>query len=408
VLILLLGQCSVRYCQVNAYELKDRLICFYNNGAGERGNQIATYDYADWAEKLFGIRTIFIFPKFITTANPASHNRRKALPKFQSRFGNVSFCGEDYTTDLPAKMATAEYSICSDLTEMAKRLGCEFLYILKAGQKSSDPKYPQAFTTEIPTGVHAVFLFEPHGTTYAAISPMVVGNVQNKAKYVVPFMVVPPDRMLVANATSMRSDLNIPESALVICRHGGATTFDIPYVQHAVIDAVQRHNASQLHFVFLSTNPFCRDASTHGDAKGAGGHPLPACPPNFKQQAHFLPIVVDLAGKERYFKTCDVMLHGRMEGETFGLAVAEFSVRNKLVVTQANGVSANYGDAHLEILKDKALYYKGKDSLMEVIDSLVKNGVPANKDFNAYKDYEPDKIMLKFKEVFLDPVFNKQ
>ncbi len=33
---------------------------------------------------------------------------------------------------------------------------------------------------------------------------------------------------------SLRRDLNIPESALVVCRHGGASTFDNKAAHHAV------------------------------------------------------------------------------------------------------------------------------------------------------------------------------
>ena len=38
--------------------------------------------------------------------------------------------------------------------------------------------------------------------------------------------------------------------------------------------------------------------------------------------------------KEAFYRTCDAMLHARRDGETFGLAVAEFSVRNKPVITK--------------------------------------------------------------------------
>ena len=57
----------------------------------------------------------------------------------------------------------------------------------------------------------------------------------------------------------------------------------------------------------------------------------------------------------RFFATCDAMLHAREEGETFGMAVAEFSLRNKPVITY-NG-SGQYDNAHVRMLGSKALLY---------------------------------------------------
>ena len=45
------------------------------------------------------------------------------------------------------------------------------------------------------------------------------------------------------------------------------------------------------------------------------------------------------------------MLHARKDGETFGLAVAEFSVANKPIITYANSKDKE----HLRILNNKLL-----------------------------------------------------
>ena len=46
------------------------------------------------------------------------------------------------------------------------------------------------------------------------------------------------------------------------------------------------------------------------------------------------------------------MIHARQMGETFGAAVSEFSIKNKPVIT-----CRGYDNAHLDILKDKAIIY---------------------------------------------------
>ena len=39
------------------------------------------------------------------------------------------------------------------------------------------------------------------------------------------------------------------------------------------------------------------------------------------------------AEKSRFLYACDAMIHARADGETFGMAVAEFSVHNRPVLT---------------------------------------------------------------------------
>lgn len=78
-----------------------------------------------------------------------------------------------------------------------------------------------------------------------------------------------------------------------------------------------RRDKNKLMFLFLGTEKFNKKVNRPEE------HP----------QIIYLPTNSDLRYKEDYIKTCDVMLHARTVGETFGLAVAEFSVRNKPVIT---------------------------------------------------------------------------
>eukprot|EP01035_Chromulina_nebulosa_P013100 gene13100-17429_t len=68
-------------------------------------------------------------------------------------------------------------------------------------------------------------------------------------------MVVPPSPDVVASVASLRSALRIPPKALVVCRHGGSDSFDIPFAHDAVLTLLLRHNHSSLHFLFLNTRP---------------------------------------------------------------------------------------------------------------------------------------------------------
>ena len=93
------------------------------------------------------------------------------------------------------------------------------------------------------------------------------------------------------------------------------------------------------------------------------------------------------------------MIHAREMGETFGAAVSEFSIKNKPVIT-----CKGYDNAHLDILKDKCFIYNSENSLYKIFNNFKNNLEEIkNKDWNAYKDYTPEKIMDKFKELFIKP-----
>ena len=98
------------------------------------------------------------------------------------------------------------------------------------------------------------------------------------------------------------------------------------------------------------------------------------------------------------------MLHARSDGETIGLAVAEFALRNKPVIT-FNGQLPGYARAHLEILGDSGLYYHDLASLFSVVDRLALHGV-SERDWNVYSQYARKVIMPKFERMFIKPALD--
>lgn len=406
---------TVQNLAIDTSLTKDKHICFYSNTAGERGAEIAMYDYAEYAERMLQMKSTVVFPKILESSNPMSDQLaadfshigvgglgcRMSLQKFASRF-NVSFCGEPYSpTLLNSVVNTYEidqqpYSICKKLSWEAKHnIGCDLLYIIKSGRRQDSPQFPGAFG-ELPTLVHAVFNWEPHGTVYAGISPAIKSYRPRDNGNIVPHMVVPPDPIQVAQAISYHQQFDIPHKALVVCRHGGNNTFNIPFVKQGILDLLDRYNESRLHFVFLGTEKFQHDFTKLALNTTKAAFYLGAG----KRQIHFLPATTDAQLKENYFATCDVMLHARHDGETFGLAVAEFSVRNKPVITQQAG--RRYSDFHLRVLGDKAILYGHRADFVEKVSSLVRHGVPKDVQYNCYQKFQPAQVMSIFKRVFLD------
>lgn len=49
--------------------LLNKNMCFYSNSACERGTEIAMFYYAHYVEKMFGMKSYIIFPRYLESAN---------------------------------------------------------------------------------------------------------------------------------------------------------------------------------------------------------------------------------------------------------------------------------------------------------------------------------------------------
>ena len=88
------------------------------------------------------------------------------------------------------------------------------------------------------------------------------------------------------------------------------------------------------------------------------------------------------------------MLHARNRGESFGLAISEFSLLNKPIITWTGGEDK----AHIQMLGDKGYYYNNATSLREQLNNFKVD----NRDYNMYSEYNPQIVMQQFKKVFID------
>lgn len=96
------------------------------------------------------------------------------------------------------------------------------------------------------------------------------------------------------------------------------------------------------------------------------------------------------------------MIHARYDGETFGLAVGEFAIRNKPIITWKPEIIPNHYDyAHISILKEKGIYYQNDKDLEHIFLNISKADIE-NFKCNAYCDFTPEKVMEKFKDVFIN------
>ena len=306
-------------------------IAFYSNQLCLRGTEIALYSYADYNEKLLGNESIIV-------SQPSRD--LTALPKFKNRF-NVHL---------------TEFWGIHDLVKKEK---VEWVYIIKAGNNDGYS------TTNVPCFIHTVFgNNEPHGDRYVYVSDWLAKSQGYDPKtHSLPHIV----EKLPSTGKNMREALNIPKSAIVFGCYGGSTEFNMHDAYEAIKTTVKNRN--DVYFIFMNINKFCDE----------------------HLQIIHLPGSWNLETKAEFIDTCDAMLHARRGGETFGCAVAEFSIQNKPVVTY--GLSGER--SHIEILGDRGIYFNGYEDLLDIVNNL-KSYVKHDDYYLAYKNCAPEVIMEKF------------
>lgn len=312
----------------------DRTIAFHSNQLSLRGTEVAMYDYADYFERLYKGRSIVVTPK-----ESAGHDVR-AAQRFSKRFPLMP------------------YSSREELDEILRREKAALLYTIKAGFDDG------LRVTSCPNLVHAVFPhFEPHGDVYAYVSKWLSNEMTKGERPFIPHIVsLPP------TDGHLRTQLNIPQDALVLGRHGGLETFDIGFVREILPLLVEQRK--DLYFLFANTDQFC---APHAQIIHMNGFSDPSM-------------------TARFVQTCDAMLHARNSGETFGMAVAEFAILGKPVLTWDGSKER----AHIEHLGSNAWIYKEAEQLAVMLLSMRRGAVTEK---CAYHEFTPERVMRKFVEV---------
>jgi hypothetical protein len=315
-------------------------IAFLENFLNVRGTSVALFDYATYNETLLGNESIVITKPFFKVENfeDASFD---VYQKFQSRFPVFFFEARD------------------DIQRIIDSERPDVLYIIKAGTRD-DGLYD---FKNVKTFVHCVFHpNDPHGDQYAVISNWL--NACHKRNFpVLPHIVHLPD-----TTEDLRAELGIPLDSVVFGRHGGYGDFDHPDAQGAVRRIVAEGHP--IYFVFLNTKPF-----------------LPPSP-----NVCFLPKTTCPLYKAKFINTCDAMIYGRSRGETFGLAIGEFSSRNKPIFAALQAPDS----MHHVILQHHAYWFLDEDDLYR---KMVTFSPDPAKDWNRYREFSPEKVMVTFQKM---------
>lgn len=323
-------------------------VIFYVRHFTERGTEIAVYDYAKYNEDILGNKS------FIVHMSLKMGDFEEVYNKFKARF------------------TVLEIDDIRDITRIIRLHKIDFFYTLTHGDKDFYEFEKKQIWLNCKTIKHCVFHTTfPEGDFYCSISNFL--NQKNGTLVpVIPHIVAQP----IDTKTTLRGELSIPANAIVIGRYGGFKEFNIKDAHDAIYEYLISPNVDpNVYFLFMNTHQFAN-------------HP----------RIIYLNKNIDFNYKERFINTCDAMIHARIEGETFGLSIAEFSIRNKPVIT------CQVGDMeHINILGDKAIIYMSKDNLMSILNN-IKYIIRSGTNWNAYSYYTPANIMEMF-DVF---IFNKK
>ncbi len=323
-------------------------IIFYARHFTERGTEIAVYDYAKYNEEILGNKSFIVH-----------------MPL---KMGDM----EDVYKKFKARFTVLEIDDIRDITRVIRLHKIDFFYTLTHGEKDIYEFENKQIWLNCKTIKHCVFHTTcPEGDFYCSISNYL--NQKNGTLIpVIPHIVEKP----VDTITTLRGELGLPLDAIVIGRYGGFNEFNIKETHDAIYEYLTSPTVDpNVYFLFMNTRQFAH-------------HP----------RIIYLNKNIEFSYKEKFVNTCDAMIHARIEGETFGLSIAEFSIRNKPIIT------CKVGDMeHINILGDKAILYMSKDNLLAVFNN-IKYIIRGTTNWNAYSYYTPANIMEMF-DVF---IFNKK
>ena len=326
-------------------------VAFFSKHFCERGTEKTTYDYADFNEKILGNKSFIIcFKEKIIKKNKYIASKDFIKKKYFERF------------------EVFEIETIFEIKQILESNNITHFYTQSHGFYRDIFKFDNfKIWNNCRTIYHCAFgPMARQGSSQRCI----VGSYLNK-RFLKNLPVLPPIVRKHKFTGNLRAELNIPKDSIVIGRHGGKDTFDINFVKRAISNYI--NTKKDIYFLFLNTEKFINH-----------------------ERVIFLENFTD-AQVLKFISTCDAMIHARYHGETFGLAIAEFSAANKPVIT----FKKSKDKEHLKILKYKAITYSNKDELNRIFESLP-DIINTQNQWNAYKAFEPSNVMKLFNDICLE------
>lgn len=308
-------------------------IILHDNSLNIRGTTVAIFDYGYYLKRMgYDIEIMY-------NANDTATDNL-VVDKFINEFGNVIHSYSDYNI----------------MQDIINDISPDYFFAIKGGNYDG----VVSNNKNVENLIMAVGMSRDiHGDKYYYCSSWL--SMMCGGDYV-------PHMINIPNVDGdLRDKYNIPKDAIVITRTGGHGTFDIDFVRQAIINTIDIRN--DVYYIMQNVDRFINH-----------------------ERVIFIDKMVSMIDKVKLINTSDYLLHARKQGESFGITIGEFSVKNKGIISYANSIEKN----HNLILGDDALWYNTYDDICGILKSIDKKDYP-----NMYKDYLPSVVMDRFKNKYL-------
>ena len=204
-------------------------IGIHTNQFDGRGSIRALFDYGCALQDVLNYNPVFI------TSNRSDSI---ALKKIETRFKLIIYDKrpiheQQYNEQIETK------NLLSSIVDSNQ---LDFLYMLKSGYNDN------VIPVGCRVGTHCVFTMDsPHSDVYAGVSKF-IANKYNQPLY------VPHIINKINPSENLRTKLNIPNTAMIIGRHGGADSFNVEFAKIAIRTVLEHR--TDIYFLFLSTDKF--------------------------------------------------------------------------------------------------------------------------------------------------------
>lgn len=187
-------------------------------------------------------------------------------------------------------------------------------------------------------------------------------------EYYVPHIVDLPE----PTKESFRKKHGLDLNSFVIGRIGGFDQFNIEFVKIWVEKIVNSYEDTL--FVFINTERFINHS-----------------------KVVFINEYITEQEKSNFIKDCNMMIHAREMGETFGYAIAESLFLNTPIASYFYGRDGN----HREMLKDTGLLFKNEKELTSIFRQ-IREGKFNHYDFEELvREFSPRQVAKKFVDIFV-------
>ena len=313
-------------------------IAFYIDEMNYRGVANSTYQFAFQNQKILKNKSIIFY-------NRKNHrNQKVVINKFKKKFKVIGI------------------AYFREIENYKKKLLINYIYVQKSGTKDSWT------SSKIKTLVHCVYpqkLNQIHGHKYFYISEWLSKDFSNNKINFIPLITE-----ITKNKSNLKKRLKISKDNLIFGCYGGESSFDLKFVQTAIIDIVKKKK--NIVFIFLNIKKFYNH-----------------------KQIKFLKGTLNENFKKKFINTCDAMIYGRSLGESFGLSCGEFTLANKEIISY----KFNRHRSHcFNISKNNFIEYYSYNSLVKIIINFKKKSLNIH---NNYKNYSKNKVMVDFSNSFL-------